>query len=365
MRTSSPRRRQPRRPSTPPPPPIGLTPNPARAGSGRRLGSIAMGDKPHEGPLRLPQPPGRPAGWRRAVRARVLRGARRHPSEIEPFFLARAPVPDHRAFAAPRAHRDRLGQRRPEPVLHPHRPRRTGTGSSSGSHDKEALTESYRDLLLGDPAGHRALPAHALHRLRRDPGHENRLAGCADPLHAARLHTDLPPERADGADDPQPALPRGVAAPLPRVLSAAQPAALLHARALHQVAAVAGGPLHRAEPLPAGSATSSGASRPTRSCSRTTAGCRSSRSPEDADARDQAAQPLRLLRAVHAVQGRRPAARGDGDPGRRLRRPSVDARREPRGAVAGVPGALPAPARGDRGDGHRRRLLRPRAARRS
>ena len=126
----------------------------------------------------------------------------------------------------------------------------------------------------------------------------------------------------------QGALPGGVAAPLQRVLSRDQPADLLHAQALHPVPPEAGRPLHRARPSTCVTATSTGASRPSK-IQVEPQGMMPVTRPPAGGARAAPAQPLRVLRPAQPVQGRRRAAGGDGDPRRGLRRPARDPRREP------------------------------------
>ena len=56
-------------------------------------------------------------------------------------------------------------------------------------------------------AGRRALPAHALHRLRHAHARPADAARRTDRLHAARVPADLPPRRPAGADDERVGVP--------------------------------------------------------------------------------------------------------------------------------------------------------------
>ena len=144
------------------------------------------------------------------------------------------------------------------------------------------------------------------------------------------------------------------------------PQDLLHAQALHPVPPRAGRPLHRAERVRARPLRRLGASRRARSTVAAVAWCRSPTGvPDEPGA--AAAQPLRVLRPAQSLQGRRRAAGGDGPARRRLRRPPLDLRREPRQAErrSSASGSRSC-SRRDRDDRHVRRAAtsasRPRPA---
>ena len=117
--------------------------------------------------------------------------------------------------------------------------------------DKSLYTMYWKHLLQSFRPGRRALPAHALHRVRPRHAHAPAAAGRPDRLHAARVPPDLPPRRPAGAHDRREALHARLAAPLQRVLSGLVAAALLPARAADQVPPLARGPVPGAEQVPA------------------------------------------------------------------------------------------------------------------
>ena len=263
--------------------------------------------------LRLPQPPARPAGRRRGLRARPLRGdpraaasssrssspapARRSPTSSCATTGARRSRavnddPNQYLFYTDLAHYDYLFQR------------------SADKADADALLPR---LPARAPAGRRALPAQLSPRLRRDPGgHENTLP---DAPIVYTLHEYLPICHRDGQmvrTMGERALHGGVAAPLPRVLPGrSRPQTFFMRKRFIQSHLDARRPVHRAERATCASATWTGASRRRRSRSSRYA-LPAGRPTRRTEARAAPAQPLRVLRPVHPLQGRGRAARGDG-----------------------------------------------------
>ena len=139
--------------------------------------------------------------------------------------------------------------RRPEPVLPLH-----ADGRLRLLHDdvprQAPLHAVHRRLHPRAQARHRALPAHALHRVRPRVGGPADAAGRADLLHAARVHPDLPSRRPDVPDQRR-AVHACVAAALQRVLPGDPAAGLLPARAVHQAAPRQRRHVPRAQPVPA------------------------------------------------------------------------------------------------------------------
>ena len=149
-----------------------------------------------EGSLRPAQPSG-PAT--RAARRRTRSScteAMRSSTEIEPMLVARiGPSGDIDPPRAPgRAVQRR--RRRPEPVLRVHRDRTAYDFFYETYRDKRLYTIYFADFLRTLQARRRALPAHALHRLR--PRHARRAGCCRDVPIVYTLHEYLPICHRDG-----------------------------------------------------------------------------------------------------------------------------------------------------------------------
>ena len=104
----------------------------------------------------------------------------------------------------------------------PSRTSRTTTRCSAGGRRRTVLTRFFRDFLLAQQPDivhfqHTIFLGYDILRVITQHA-----AGRADRLHAARVRADLPPRRPDGAHEERGALPGGVAAALPRVLPADQ-----------------------------------------------------------------------------------------------------------------------------------------------
>ncbi len=116
--------------------------------------------------------------------------------------------------------------------------------------------EPLHHLLRGLPAhlqaGRRALPAHALHRVRHPGADAPAAAGDTDRLHPPRVPADLPPGRPARTHRLRGTLPRALSAALQRVLSGLDAAELLPARPPDQGPPVTRGPVPGASTVPAG-----------------------------------------------------------------------------------------------------------------
>ena len=202
-------------------PVLGLRPDHSREPRGRRsprtdgkahggAGCVASARRVHsseteedaqdEGPLRAPQPPGAPPGRARSrTRSSCTRRCATRTSSSRSWSRASGRTCDVDARARTRVRRSARSTTT-----------RTSTSSTRStdrfdfftmtSRDKALYTQLLRGLPARPQAGHRALPAHALHRLRPDLARPPaRCPDVADPLHAARVPADLPPRRPDGA----------------------------------------------------------------------------------------------------------------------------------------------------------------------
>ncbi len=221
----------------------------------------------------LPRPSQGPAGRRRGLRLRA-------PSSRSGT--------DHWELGVRRAQRAAALARRAAARGHVLQPARGGTDDEyliypdglrlrlAARHDAPQQAALHRrtsaSFLLGGPPGRRALPAHAVPRLRPDPRGARHAAGRADRLHAARVPADLPPQRPDGADDGPLAVHR---------TSRRAAATSASRRSRRRRSSCASASSRRSSDLSTcssrrarscASATSTGASRPSGSCSRTTAG---------------------------------------------------------------------------------------------
>ena len=190
-----------------------------------------------------------PAGRRRMRSSCTARCA--VAPEIEPVLVARTG-----------RERRRIARRGTPAPLQPGRettrtstsstPRPTASTSSSGPTATSLSTPSTRGLPAHLQAGRRALPAHALHRLRPRHAHPPAAAGRADRLHAARVPARSATATASwcarrASSSARDASPRRCNECFPGLVAAA----LLPARAADQVAPLTRGPVPGAEQLPA------------------------------------------------------------------------------------------------------------------
>ncbi len=177
----------------------------------------------------------------------------------------------------------------------------TTTGRSGRSATTRSSTRSTSRASSSAPARRRALPAHAVLRVRHPAGDPQHAARRGDRLHAARVHADLPPPGPDAAHDRRQLCAwrsrRGAATSASR-------------RSRRRRSSCASASSSRTSPSSTSSsrrarsfatATSTGASRPSRSSSRSTAACRRpARSPMQTRANRE---PLRLLRPAQPYKG--------------------------------------------------------------
>ena len=270
---------------------------------------------------------------------RDLHAALPQSDDFEPLILARAGHRSRRRRPAPR-HADHDGQSRPQPVSDVHGLRRLRLLLGRLPPSKQVLTRVLPRLPARPAAGRRALPAHRLHRLRHGAGGAQHAAGRADRLLAARVPADLPPRRPDGPHQATTSSARrsrrGAATSASRTSAAAD---LLHAQALHPVPPslvdhfIAPSDYVReryvdwgipARQDPGGAARACAGHRPRRRSSRTTR-------PRNRFAFFGQLTPYKGADVLLEAMER---------PGRRLRRPPVDLRREPREAARRVPGTV-------------------------
>ena len=169
----------------------------------------------------------------------------REAGEFEPVLAVTQRSADLDRHAVPRGAPDHARQRRPAPVLllHGH----VGLGLGLRALSQEAGPDAVLSRVPARAeARRRALPAHDVHGLRHPPRDAQHAARRADRLHAARVPADLPPRRSDGAHHGRLAVRPRLAAALSRVLPAHPAADVLHAQALHPVAAVGRRPVRHA-----------------------------------------------------------------------------------------------------------------------
>ena len=238
----------------------------------------------------------------------------RDSDEFEPVFLARAGPP----FTEPTRYHGwspfAMVERRPEPVplLHEHVRGSLGLRPAVRQVGGQVGADPLLPRLPARPAaGHRPLPAHDLPRLRPAARDQEHAARRADRLHAARVRADLPSRRADGPHDATRSCARrsrrGAATSASRTIS--PQTFYMRKRFIQSHLSlvdlfIAPSDYVRDRYVDWGI--------PRREDPGRAAGHAAGHGPRARGGRDAAAQPLRVLRPVHPLQGRRRAAGGDG-----------------------------------------------------